>query len=97
MNEIDFDNFDMVCEICKKLAKEKNALYGVKNLTIFQGLGITVRINDKIARLNNLFNLDKTKQDNLISLGETINDTILDLINYGIYLYLHTNELLLKK
>lgn len=96
MSQIDFENFDMVCEICKKLAKEKNALYGVKNLTIFQGLGITVRINDKIARLNNLFNINKTEQ-NINNLGETINDTILDLINYGIYLYLHTNGLLLKK
>ena len=95
MNEINFDNFDKVCNICKELAKEKNNLYGTKNLTIFNGLGIIVRINDKIARLNNLTKLDKLNKIN--NLNETINDTILDLINYGIYFYLYINKLLLKE
>jgi len=91
MSEINFNNFDKVCNICKKLAQEKNILYGTKNLTIFKGLGIIVRINDKIARLNNLVKLNKIN-----NLNETINDTILDLINYGIYFYLYINKLLLK-
>lgn len=94
MNEINFDNFDKICNICKKLAQEKNILYGTKNLTIFKGLGIIVRINDKIARLNNLVKLNNLNKIN--NLNETINDTILDLINYGIYFYLYINKLLLK-
>lgn len=95
---IEFDNFDTVVRKCKELAIFKNKQYGVKNLLIFQGFGILTRMNDKMARLNNLFHQPKTeiKEYELIS-KETINDTLLDLINYTIYLYLYKNDILLKK
>jgi len=94
---INFENFDIIFEKCRELAKEKNKQYGVKNLLIFNGLGILTRMNDKMARLNTLF--DKWKKINNIKefiINETLDDTLLDLINYSIYLYLYKNNLLLK-
>jgi len=58
MSQIEFDNFDVVLKECKELAKIKNKQYGVKNLFIFEGFGILTRMNDKMARLNNLFKID---------------------------------------
>lgn len=98
MSEINFDNFDTVIRKAKELAIYKNKQYGVKNLLIFHGFGILTRMNDKIARLNNLLiksdisNIDYEEQSK-----EPLNDTLLDLINYSIYLYLFKNKMLLKK
>jgi len=97
MSQIEFDNFDVVLKKCKELAKIKNKQYGVKNLLIFDGFGILTRMNDKLARLNNLFNNPESISLIFeIQVKETMNDTILDLINYSIYLYLFKNNLLLK-
>ena len=96
MSEINFDNFDVVLEKCKELAIIKNKEYGVKNLLIFDGFGILTRMNDKMARLNNLFETEEywgLKRD----IKETLNDTLLDLINYAVYLYLLKNNMLLKE
>ena len=98
MNEIKFDNFEVVLQKCKELAKIKNKQYGVKNLLIFEGFGILTRMNDKMARLNNLLeNIEKTIEILEGQIKETINDTLLDLINYAIYLYLYKNNMLLKE
>ena len=97
MTEINFDNFDVVLKTCKELAIFKNKQYGVKNLLVFNGLGILTRMNDKIARLNNLLeNMTKKVKIYEKQTKETINDTLLDLINYTVYLYLYKNNLLLK-
>ena len=97
MNEINFDNFDTVVRKCKELAIYKNKQYGVKNLLIFDGFGILTRMNDKIARLNNqLSNYNSPHEPIIDNLQETLNDTLLDLINYTIYLYLLKNHMLLK-
>lgn len=98
MNEIEFNNFDTIVRKCKELAIIKNEQYGVKNLLIFDGFGILTRMNDKIARLNSLL----VESGNELSIlekraKETVNDTLLDLINYTIYLYLFKNKMLLKK
>ena len=98
MNEIEFDNFDVLLKKCKELAISKNKHYGVKNLLIFNGFGILTRMNDKIARLNNqLYNYNTPQEPIIDNLKETLNDTIMDLINYSIYLYLLKNNMLLKE
>jgi len=97
MSEINFDNFDVVLKQCKKLAIIKNKQYGVKNLLVFDGFGILIRMNDKIARLNNqLANFGKVDESNYFNFQEAVNDTLLDLINYTVYLYLLKNNMLLK-
>ena len=98
MSEIEFDNFDVLLKKCKELAIIKNKHYGVKNLLIFNGFGILTRMNDKIARLNNLLEgSQRTGERFKEETKETLNDTIMDLINYSIYLYLYKNSMLLKK
>jgi len=98
MSQIEFDNFDVVLKECKELAKIKNKQYGVKNLLIFDGFGILTRMNDKLARLNNqLANFNSPHEPIIDNLHETLNDTLLDLINYTIYLYLLKNNMLLKE
>jgi len=101
MSKINFDNFDVVLKQCKKLAIIKNKQYGVKNLLVFNGLGILTRMNDKMARLNNLFIKwkEENKECNFLKndVDESLDDTLLDLINYTIYLYLFKNNMLLKE
>ena len=53
-NMLDFNEYSKIIKECKALSNRKNAIYGVNNLKLFNGLSILVRINDKIARLNNL-------------------------------------------
>jgi len=84
MSEINFDNFDVVLKECKKLAIVKNKQYGVKNLLVFNGLGILTRMNDKMARLNNLFIKwkEENKECNFLKndVDESLDDTLLDLV-----------------
>ena len=96
MGKINFNNFDVVLKKCKELAIFKNKQYGVKNLLIFDGFGILTRMNDKMARLNNLIETEAYWEPGE-HIEETLNDTLLDLINYTVYLYLYKNNILLKK
>ena len=84
MSEINFNNFDVVFKECKKLAVIKNKEYGVKNLLVFDGLGILTRMNDKMARLNNLFIKwkEKDKKCNFLknNVDKSLDDTLLDLV-----------------
>ena len=98
MNEIEFDNFDIVLKKCKELGIIKNEQYGVKNLLIFDGFGILTRMNDKVARLNSLLHESGNELSILEKKAkESVNDTLLDLINYSVYLYLYKNNMLLKE
>lgn len=74
---------DELYKKCRDLAEAKNKDYGCQSLYLFDGLSILVRMNDKIMRLNNFF---KNKE---LFVNETIQDTILDLINYSFYLLLY--------
>ena len=77
-------NWDMYRDIhaaCFEIAKRKNAAYGTKGLLSFKGLSILIRMNDKIDRLNNL--MENPELD--ILKDETIEDTLMDLINYSTY------------
>ena len=66
------------------LLVQKRADYGENALHGGQ-LGIVVRMSDKLARLENLMGVSdgsfKMKNSNV---KETVNDTVRDLINYGL-------------
>jgi len=76
---------------CLELAQKKNARYGTENLVMFNGTAILVRMNDKIARLNNLYKsgefgvCDEVLKEET---DESILDTCMDLINYAMYMVL---------
>lgn len=100
IDNLDWDSYDLVIKEAKEIGKQKSHLYGTKNLVIFDGYGIVVRMNDKIARLNSLFSLwnDKQKEIDYLNCSEdeSLDDTLLDLINYSVYLYMYKNKILLK-
>jgi hypothetical protein len=59
------------------LCCEKQRAYGPGNIPAFGVLGVLVRLNDKVERLKNLINSGQDPQE------ETIEDTLLDLVNYS--------------
>lgn len=56
----------------------KNQDYGSANIQEFGQFGLLIRINDKIARLKNLFSKNKNPKN------ESVRDSFLDLANYAI-------------
>lgn len=78
---MDWEMYDDIIKNCKEIGIRKNKGYGTESLKLFNGTAILSRMNDKIQRLNNLWeNKNNTVPD------ETIDDTTDDLINYAIYL-----------
>ncbi len=68
-----------ILELCYEIGNKKNSDYGVENIKKFGILGIIVRLSDKIARLGNLYGKTSSVKD------ESINDTLIDIINYSTY------------
>lgn len=66
----------------------KHLDYGSKNITDAPGgalNGLSVRLHDKVARLNNLLSNNKTPNH------ESLKDTFVDIVNYGIIALLVIN------
>ena len=66
--------------VCTLIA-HKQYNYGPRNILDFGILGIIIRTNDKVARLNNLMN-NRSAESSLAD--ETIVDTLSDLMGYSI-------------
>jgi len=81
---------DAVCSKAKQLMEKKNHDYSsdadpLMNLRRHGEFGVLVRMNDKLARLENFLANKKLKVED-----ESVMDTILDLCNYSIlFLALH--------
>jgi hypothetical protein len=82
---VNFEEYDIIINECKNLAIQKNLMYGDESLKLFDGEGIFIRIFDKVARLKNMYE-EKHKYKAYTNISDTIDDTLLDLINYAIYL-----------
>ena len=78
--KMDWDEYVSVLNECKELAFKKNKAYGSESLTATGIRGIYVRLIDKVYRLQNL--VESPETDNL---GESIEDTLKDIINYSAY------------
>jgi hypothetical protein len=77
--KFDYD-YELMLEInnLHRLLKQKHAAYGSRNL-LKHGLdGIVVRMDDKIARLQNLLHHNAPQND------ESITDTLMDIAGYAI-------------
>lgn len=61
---------------CVRILIKKQKDYGPENIRRFGRQGLMVRIHDKIARLENLYNSGREPEN------ETIYDTYLDIVNY---------------
>lgn len=69
------------------LMKKKNMDYGgdtdpYRNFRLFGGLGILVRLSDKLARLRTFEERGKFSVED-----EGVRDTIVDILNYAVLLY----------
>lgn len=56
----------------------KQSWYGPQNIMAFGAAGITVRLSDKLARLKNLESLGLNPDE------ETVADTLIDMLGYGV-------------
>jgi hypothetical protein len=87
---VNFEEYDKIIKECKEIAEEKNMLYGDESLKLFNGLGIFIRVFDKTSRLKNIYDIrvmnDKYDVGVINNNSETVEDTLIDLINYAIYL-----------
>ena len=71
-----------ILDECLSIYKKKNSDYGsstTKTYKQFGDISYATRINDKINRINSLLTGNKQQVQD-----ESIDDTIMDLINYGI-------------
>lgn len=89
---IDIEEYKKTFEEAMKLAIKKNNSYGDTSLILFKGKGLLIRMNDKMGRLNYFFE-NSNKDLNF----ESIDDTLIDLINYTVYLKMYLNGKLIKK
>ena len=87
---LDMKMYDKIQADVRVIAQQKHRLYGGHSLTLFNGMAILCRMNDKIQRLNTMYNIPDT-QAFTGSEDETIDDTLQDLINYAIYMIMLRN------
>ena len=69
-------------DIIKKMLIAKHHDYGSNNLKKRGMLGIMVRLDDKMARIDNLLQNQNTDKQNQVD--ETIADTLYDVAGYAI-------------
>lgn len=72
-----FDDFDRVLRTARDLFQQKSKAYGVRNIAESGEGGVLIRMSDKFARIRN--------KD---IPGESVDDTLLDVINYAAILLL---------
>lgn len=70
------NGIELIEEECVRILIKKQKDYGPENIRRFGRQGLMVRIHDKIARLENLYNSGREPEN------ETIYDTYLDIVNY---------------
>ena len=68
---------------------KKQRDYGHKNISKFGITGLVIRVHDKVARVENL--IKKENQANAVA-GETMLDTLMDIIGYSIIAYMWLNN-----
>jgi len=78
------EGVDIVLKDLRELLISKQHDYGHKNITTTGIVGIIVRVNDKIARLMNLYGFVNETYKMTKGKHESVLDTWMDLANYGI-------------
>jgi len=87
-----------IIDCALKLAHEKYRGYGSDNIKMFGDFGCLVRANDKLQRLKTIYlrrlenNIPENEAIKNAVSDEKIDDTILDAINYLVYMLMCRNE-----
>lgn len=77
-------DLDEALSSLKKTLMAKHHDYGTKNLVHRGVLGMIIRMEDKLARLENLDRLNESRV-----LDEKTTDTVIDIAGYAIQVYLY--------
>ena len=72
---------------CDRVMIKKQLDYGNLNITIWDALGVAVRLTDKVMRLRELVLSGRPPQN------ESIRDTAIDIRNYGLILLMPVDDL----
>lgn len=85
---MDWEMYDKILKECKKLGLIKNKNYGSESLKLFNGIAVLSRMNDKIQRLNTMYEVMNSGSTKTFAEPheESVDDTLKDLINYAVYL-----------
>ena len=67
------------------LLTKKRQSYGTNNLTEYGGLGIVIRMSDKVRRLGNMYRFGTTRNAD----GDSMEDAWRDIIGYGFLGLIH--------
>lgn len=73
-----------IVEDCLNLMLKKRSDYGNENIKSTGEIGVVVRLSDKLARLRNLYGISDNSYIRKSASNESIEDTYMDIINYGI-------------
>ena len=74
------ESVDFIFAECRKVLIDRQRKYGSSNIEMFKERGVVVRATDKLMRLKNFY-FDNGAGD---TPDETVDDTWIDLANYGI-------------
>lgn len=77
------DSIDIVQQLEKLVLISKQKDYGAKNILDCGELGVVVRLNDKLARLKNLYGITDGSFKQKEASNESIEDTLVDIANYA--------------
>jgi hypothetical protein len=78
------DSVEQVVEDLKELLIRKQRDYGSRNILDCGTIGIIVRLNDKLARLKNLYGVTEGTFKQKSASNESVEDTFKDIANYAV-------------
>lgn len=78
------DGLDSVLKDLRETMIRKQKDYGPKNITECGTIGVVVRMNDKLARLKNIFGITSGSFKQREATNESVEDSFIDVANYGI-------------
>jgi hypothetical protein len=86
-----------ILDTCLELGHRKSRAYGgddpMGNMRKAGWIGTVIRLGDKSDRLNSLITLDTNESSKLAeSMDESIEDTLLDIINYAMFTLIMKKE-----
>jgi hypothetical protein len=78
------DSVALIVEDLKELLISKQRDYGSRNIMDCGTIGVIVRINDKVARLKNLYGVTEGSFKQKPASNESVEDTFKDIANYAV-------------
>lgn len=78
------ESVDLALAELKSTLLKKHHDYGSKNILEFKDVGVLIRLNDKLARMKNLYGITDNSYQRKTSANESIEDTWKDVAGYGL-------------